>query len=129
MIIERKIEELTGTIFIEYTSDLRCFKDMEYKYWGISNSVRLFELMNEDFLKENKIEYIKDDKRIIPIGLVNFQRNSNKVNSLPLVVLRREELYKVKDLLDCIEEAIRLKSKYFDFEDMIDGRKTAIIEK
>lgn len=129
MIVERKIEEIAGRIFIEYTSNYKCFKDMESKYFGASDHVRLFELMDEEFLKENKIEYIKDDKRIIPIGLIDFQHRNNCISILPLIVTRRDDLYKAKDMLADIEEAIKIKSKYFDFEDMIDGNTTKVIEK
>ena len=39
---------------------------------NVGNNVYAIDLINEAFLKEHKIDYIKEDNKIIPVGIVTF---------------------------------------------------------
>lgn len=63
MVIKRKIEKYGRDIFISYVADRPVFKDM--KKYNIKDYayMNLFNVVDEDFLRENNIEYIKDDEK------------------------------------------------------------------
>lgn len=132
MKVKRKIGVANGehsvNYYISYESSGICiFYNMEK--FMIENSVftDLFSVVNEEFLKANNIEYIKEENEIIPIGLIDFQNRNNKY-SLDLMVTSKDELYKVPDILNSIEKAIKIKAKYFTFKEVVKAGETVIYE-
>lgn len=74
--------------------------------------MNLFKLNDENFLKENDIEYIKDDDNIIPIGIVDFQvsnRERYTKDILSCMAHESDELYKCNKIIDNIIKAIKIK--------------------
>lgn len=74
--------------------------------------MNLFNLNDENFLKENDIEYIKEDDNIIPIGIVDFQVSNRQkyiTEELSCMVDDNDELYKCQKIIDNIVRAIEIK--------------------
>lgn len=129
MVIKRKIEKYGRDIFISYVADRPVFKDM--KKYNIKDYayMNLFNVVDEDFLRENNIEYIKDDEKIIPIGLIEFQRirrDEYCSYSLDLMIDVANDLYKVADIFESIKEAIKIKEKYYDFVELVNKNESII---
>lgn len=129
MVIKRKIEKYWRDIFISYVADRPVFKDM--KKYNIKDYayMNLFNVVDEDFLRENNIEYIKDDEKIIPIGLIEFQRirrDEYCSYSLDLMIDVANDLYKVADIFESIKEAIKIKEKYYDFVELVNKNESII---
>ncbi|KJU72383.1 hypothetical protein [Clostridium baratii] len=62
---------------IEYRSETPIFISVTDNYGY--NVIKIYDIENEEFLKENNIEYIKDDKKIIPTGLINKNGSSKNI--------------------------------------------------
>ncbi len=72
------------------------------------------KLLSEEYLKTNNVEYIidKDTKQVIPIGIVEFCKESGK-NDLGLAFYDTKSLYKADQVIKNVLKAIELKYKTY----------------
>jgi len=88
--------------------------------------MNIFKLNDEEFLKENNIAYLVKDDNIIPIGLIDFQRNDRRCNStnLSLICTSKDKLYLCESIIKNIVEAIRIKYKSIEFDNTFEKDKS-----
>lgn len=130
MDISRKVEIYNKnykTYRVIYSSENKVFLKDNGGY--LDYSVSGFDLINEDYLNNNNIKYIKDNDKIVPIGIVDFQ-NTYKMGSYELIITfdERDELYKALDVINSVELAIKIKSRYLDFINEMNKNKDTRLE-
>jgi len=97
--------------------------------------VKLSMMCNEEFLRKHKIEYIIEDDRlnntrnIIPIGIVDFcYAEDNYFDSMIFIADYEDNLYEMNQIINNIENAIKIKYEGYKFIEKCKKNITETIE-
>lgn len=99
---------------IMYRSEWNIFMKMDEFWTDSMRWVQLSKFAEKDFLINNKIDFIIEDDRIIPIGIVDFKTNSNS-SQMDFYIDRKEDLYGLDKIIENIERAFEIKYKLDEF--------------
>lgn len=94
---------LQGSVnrIIEYKSENPIFISVTDKHGY--DVIKIYDIENEEFLKGNRIDYIVDNGKILPTGIIN--KNGSE-NSIRFFLVNDNKC--VDDIIDNLEYAIRL---------------------
>lgn len=122
------IKNIYGIRYSVYENDkvISCFLNSENLFEPDTRWVSLNKLNQIEFLEEHKIEYIveeKEQKNIIPIGIVDFT-NSQDYYFAELNVFNNDgkELYKANQFMKNIERAVEIKYEAIKFKNKFKDR-------
>lgn len=102
---------------------------MQSKLTGNEYWIKAENLVSEEYLRSNKVEYYKDinTNELIPIGLFDFLDYNNET-SISICVDDKSQLYLLGKVVNNIFTAIKEKYKIKDFYMKFKNREEEIIE-